>query len=224
MNDNKNKGIKDFLLIAIPIGLFIVIAVVVLITGIVSLSKKKNNIDDEIPPLALVNNDVDESGTSEDKTEVSDSSGNETDDIWTTDDKKDVSDTKESNSSKDGNTNANAQSSTITSSLNTGNLTQKGSGLEGAKGTGKYNYGEALQKSLLFYELQRSGDLPEEVRCNWRGDSCLKDGSDVGLDLTGGWFDAGDNVKFNLPMSYSASMLAWSVYEDREAYEESGQI
>ena len=110
------------------------------------------------------------------------------------------------------------------SKLDTGNLTETGSGYEGTKGTGSFNYGEALQKSLLFYELQRSGDLPEKVRCNWRGDSALSDGSDVGLDLTGGWFDAGDHVKFNLPMAYSAAMLAWSVYEDATAYVESGQL
>jgi len=59
--------------------------------------------------------------------------------------------------------------------------TIKGDGYEGTKGTGKYNYGEALQKSLLFYELQRSGKLPENTRSNWRGDSCLNDGSDAGL-------------------------------------------
>ena len=108
--------------------------------------------------------------------------------------------------------------------LDTGNLTETGNGYEGIEGTGDYNYGEALQKSLLFYELQRSGDLPEQVRCNWRGDSGLNDGSDAGLDLTGGWYDAGDNVKFNLPMAYSAAMLAWSYYEFPEAYEESGQL
>lgn len=102
--------------------------------------------------------------------------------------------------------------------------TESGNGYEGIKGTGKYNYGEALQKSLIFYELQRSGQLPEVVRCNWRGDSCLKDGSDAGVDLTGGWYDAGDHVKFNLPMSYTAAMLGWSIYDDREAYEESGQL
>lgn len=102
--------------------------------------------------------------------------------------------------------------------------TMQGDGVEGVEGTGKYNYGEALQKSVLFYELQRSGDLPEDTRCNWRGDSCLKDGSDAGVDLTGGWFDAGDNVKFNLPMAYSASVLGWSIYEDRDAYEQSGQL
>ena len=99
-----------------------------------------------------------------------------------------------------------------------------GDGYEGTAGTGKYNYGEALQKSLLFYELQRSGDLPEQTRSNWRGDSCLKDGSDAGIDLSGGWFDAGDNVKFNLPMAYTASVLGWSVYEDPDAYVESKQL
>lgn len=113
---------------------------------------------------------------------------------------------------------------TGSSFLNTGSLTEYGSGYEGIPGTGNYNYGEALQKSILFYELQRSGDLPEEVRCNWRGDSGLLDGSDVSLDLTGGWYDAGDHVKFNLPMAYTSAMLAWSVYEDRAAYEESGQL
>lgn len=105
----------------------------------------------------------------------------------------------------------------------TAGLTETGRGYEGIEGTGDYNYGEALQKSVLFYELQRSGPLPEQTRCNWRGDSGLDDGKDNGLDLTGGWYDAGDNVKFNLPMAYSAAMLGWSVYEDRDSYEQSGQ-
>lgn len=106
-----------------------------------------------------------------------------------------------------------------------GGLTTGGSGTEGEKSTGKFNYGEAMQKSLLFYELQRSGDIDENTaRCNWRGDSGMNDGADVGLDLTGGLYDAGDNVKFNLPMAYTASMLAWSVYEDKDAYQKSGQL
>ena len=103
-------------------------------------------------------------------------------------------------------------------------LSLAGDGYEGIKGTGKFNYGEALQKSILFYELQRSGKLPETTRSNWRGDSCINDGNDVGLDLTGGWFDAGDNVKFNLPMAYTAAMLGWSLYEDYDSYTESGQL
>lgn len=104
-------------------------------------------------------------------------------------------------------------------------LSMTGSGYEGEEGTGDFNYGEALQKSLLFYELQRSGDLDEStIRTNWRGDSGLNDGSDAGLDLTGGLYDAGDNAKFNLPMAYTSTMLAWSVYEDKDAYEKSGQL
>ena len=106
-----------------------------------------------------------------------------------------------------------------------GGLTPDGSGSEGTSATGKFNYGEALQKSILFYELQRSGDIDEStIRTNWRGDSGMKDGADVGLDLTGGLYDAGDNVKFNLPMAYTSTVLAWSVYEDKEAYVKSGQL
>ena len=110
------------------------------------------------------------------------------------------------------------------SAAGTGGLSEKGSGYEGIEGTGPFNYGEALQKSLLFYELQRSGDLPDNTRCNWRGDSGMTDGSDNGIDLSGGWYDAGDHVKFNLPMAYSASILAWSVTESEEAYKEAGQL
>lgn len=110
------------------------------------------------------------------------------------------------------------------SAVNVEGLSEKGSGYEGVKGTGAFNYGEALQKSILFYELQRSGDLPDDTRCNWRGDSAMSDGSDNGIDLTGGWYDAGDHVKFNLPMAYSAAMLAWSVTESEDAYKEAGQL
>lgn len=107
---------------------------------------------------------------------------------------------------------------------NDSSLTESGSGYEGTASTGTYNYGEALQKSIIFYELQRSGDLDENNdRTNWRGDSGMNDGADAGLDLTGGLYDAGDNVKFNLPMAYTSSVLAWSVYEYKSAYKESGQ-
>ncbi|MFZ5987066.1 MAG: glycoside hydrolase family 9 protein [Bacillota bacterium] len=87
-----------------------------------------------------------------------------------------------------------------------------------------YNYGEALQKAIMFYEFQRSGKLPATIRNNWRADSGMNDGKDVGLDLTGGWYDAGDHVKFNLPMAYTAAMLAWAVYEEKEAFVKSGQL
>ncbi len=86
------------------------------------------------------------------------------------------------------------------------------------------NYGEALQKSIYFYEAQQAGKLPEWNRVEWRGDSVLDDGSDNGVDLSGGWFDAGDHVKFGFPMASTATMLAWGVVEYPEAYIQSGQM
>jgi len=43
------------------------------------------------------------------------------------------------------------------------------------------DYGDALKKSFLFLEAQRSGRLPESQRVNWRGDSGLADGSSAGV-------------------------------------------
>ncbi|KFK41569.1 hypothetical protein AALP_AA2G146300 [Arabis alpina] len=75
------------------------------------------------------------------------------------------------------------------------------------------NYKEALTKSLLFFHGQRSGHLPKDQQVSWRSHSGLSDGSEAHVDLTGGYYDAGDNVKFNLPMAYTTTMLAWSALE-----------
>jgi endoglucanase len=48
-----------------------------------------------------------------------------------------------------------------------------------------------LGNLLYFYEAQRSGHLLTTNRVSWRNDSALNDGSDVGLDLSGGYYDAG---------------------------------
>lgn len=45
----------------------------------------------------------------------------------------------------------------------------------------EYNYAEALDKTFLFFEAQRSGKLLENQRVKWRGDSGLKDGSLQGV-------------------------------------------
>lgn len=88
----------------------------------------------------------------------------------------------------------------------------------------KHNYGEALQKTILFFEAQQAGKLPDWNRIPWRGDATLEDGADVGIDLSGGWFDAGDHVKFGFPMASSLTLLAWGGIEYYEAYEKSGQL
>src|SRR5690625_2086461 len=84
-----------------------------------------------------------------------------------------------------------------------------------------HQYGEALQKSLYFFEAQQASPLPEWNRVPWRGDSVPTDGQDVGVDLRGGWFDAGDHVKFGFPMASTATLLAWGGVDYRDAYEQS---
>jgi endoglucanase len=111
-----------------------------------------------------------------------------------------------------------------------------------------YNYAEALQKSLYFYDANRCGPQ-EDSRLQWRGSCHMEDGqiplttemtnlsqgvidsySDVldpdgdgAVDLSGGYHDAGDHVKFGLPQSYSASTLGWGFYEFRDAFVQTGQ-
>ena len=90
--------------------------------------------------------------------------------------------------------------------------------------TGKFAYGEALQKNFLFFEANRSGALPADNRLEWRSDSTTNDGSTVGRDLEGGYFDAGDHVKFGQPMAASVNMIAWGGVEYTQAYKNSGQF
>lgn len=87
-----------------------------------------------------------------------------------------------------------------------------------------HDYGAALSKSIMFYEAQRSGKLPNDQRVNWRADSGLHDGSTNGVDLVGGYYDAGDNVKFGLPMAFTVTMLSWSVIEYGKQLASSGEL
>lgn len=80
-----------------------------------------------------------------------------------------------------------------------------------------FNYAEALQKAIYFYECQQAGPLPSWNRVQWRADATMND------YVTGGWYDAGDHVKFNLPMAFSASMLGWALYEYPEGFDAAGQ-
>ncbi|CAI9755039.1 unnamed protein product [Fraxinus pennsylvanica] len=86
-----------------------------------------------------------------------------------------------------------------------------------------FNYGEALSKSLIYFEAQRSGRLPYNQRVSWRHHSGLTDGLEQGVDLVGGYYDAGDNVKFGLPMAFTITMLSWSVVEYRDRIVDAGE-
>ncbi|KAJ6688618.1 ENDOGLUCANASE [Salix koriyanagi] len=85
-----------------------------------------------------------------------------------------------------------------------------------------HDYGDALTKSILFFEGQRSGKLPSTQRMTWRKDSGLRDGFQIGVDLVGGYYDAGDNVKFNFPngiLNNNAGMELGDPYGDHNCWE-----
>lgn len=55
----------------------------------------------------------------------------------------------------------------------------------------------------------------------------MKDGiSDEGYhkNLVGGFYDAGDAIKFHFPMSFAMTMLSWSVIEYSAKYEAVGEL
>ncbi|KZV56386.1 endoglucanase 11-like [Dorcoceras hygrometricum] len=87
-----------------------------------------------------------------------------------------------------------------------------------------FDYGDALAKSLLYFEAQRSGHLPYNQRVTWRHHSGLTDGLEQGVDLVGGYYDAGDNVKFGLPMAFTITMLSWAVIEFYDEIDAAGEL
>lgn len=44
------------------------------------------------------------------------------------------------------------------------------------------------------------------------------------MDLSGGYYDAGDNVKYQLPMAFTITLLAWSVLEYGDEIARAGQL
>ncbi|CAN6803947.1 unnamed protein product, partial [Brassica oleracea] len=97
-------------------------------------------------------------------------------------------------------------------------------GVSSETDVGAFDYGEALSKSLLYFEAQRSGRLPYNQRVTWRDHSGLTDGLEQGVDLVGGYHDAGDHVKFGLPMAFTVTMLPWSVIEYGDSLASTGEL
>ena len=91
-----------------------------------------------------------------------------------------------------------------------------------------HNYKWLIRNSLLFYEAQRSGNLTEDNRVKWRGDSLwfdygtTQDGKKI--DLSGGYYDAGDTIKFGFPLAYTMTILAWGGIDFYRSYEMTDEI
>lgn len=81
---------------------------------------------------------------------------------------------------------------------------------------------------MYFYEAQRSGPLPAQcpttnnpavntltcTRPAWRGNSATGDAG--GFDLKGGYYDAGDMVKFGLPAATAMAQLGLGLLEFKD--------
>lgn len=112
------------------------------------------------------------------------------------------------------------------------------------------NWAKLLQHSMYFFDANMCGcGVDENNLLEWRGnchvydskvplnstatnltDSFIEKYKDIldpdgdgCVDVSGGFHDAGDHVKFGLPEAYAASAVSWGYYEFREAYEQTGQ-
>ncbi|KAL0582010.1 hypothetical protein V5O48_000068 [Marasmius crinis-equi] len=80
-----------------------------------------------------------------------------------------------------------------------------------------------LGNLLYFYEAQRSGNLPSTNRVSWRNSSCTDDGKDAGIDLSGGYYDAGDYIKATFPLSFTLMSICWGATDFGRGYDLANQ-
>ncbi|MBQ6555535.1 MAG: glycoside hydrolase family 9 protein, partial [Firmicutes bacterium] len=90
------------------------------------------------------------------------------------------------------------------------------------------NYAKLLQESLYFYDANMCGtDVDENSEFSWREDCHVLDEkvtwNGMTVDVSGGYHDAGDHVKFGLPAAYAASVLGLAYYEYKDVFDELGQ-
>ncbi|MCM1133931.1 MAG: glycoside hydrolase family 9 protein [Ruminococcus flavefaciens] len=112
-----------------------------------------------------------------------------------------------------------------------------------AADTKEINYGEALALSLYFYDANECGNEVDDGALSWRGNchtydstASLDNASGLGstekelirsvsgstVDVSGGYHDAGDHVKFNLTMGFNATSLGWAYYDYPDVFKETG--
>ncbi|KAI5073534.1 hypothetical protein GOP47_0011547 [Adiantum capillus-veneris] len=84
-------------------------------------------------------------------------------------------------------------------------------------------YTKALHKVLMFFNAQKSGKLTKSNNITWRASSALHDG-EPNADLSGGYYDAGDSIKFGFPGAFTITILSWSAIEYKDKYEAMGEL
>jgi endoglucanase len=123
----------------------------------------------------------------------------------------------------------------------------KGTGCTGVPGY----WAEAVQKSLWFFHVNKSGPGVTHTYVQWRGDSHLEDAKielvpdsptgvnmsqefidanrdildpdgDGYLDMSGGFYDAGDFIKIGITSNYAAHTLGWMMWEYPSAFKNLG--
>ena len=107
------------------------------------------------------------------------------------------------------------------------------------------NYAEALAMSLYFFDANQCGTEVDDNPLTWRGNchtydaeasldnanglsssskSFIKNangGSDK-VDVSGGYHDAGDHIKFSKTMGFAGASLAWSYFTYPDSYKKAG--
>ena len=102
------------------------------------------------------------------------------------------------------------------------------------------NYYEALAMSLYFFDSNACGTNITDGPLTWRGDchtydaqasvgsldgslkSVVDPDGDGKIDVSGGWHDAGDHIKFNLTIGFGLSSLGMSEYFNEGIYAKAG--
>lgn len=103
-----------------------------------------------------------------------------------------------------------------------------------------HNYMEALAMSLYFFDSNACGTGITDGPLTWRGDchtydseapvgnlggsekSIVDPDGDGKVDVSGGWHDAGDHIKFNITIGFGLSSLGMSEYFNEGIYSKAG--
>ncbi len=110
---------------------------------------------------------------------------------------------------------------------------------------GNHDYGTALELGLYFFDANECGGLVDDNCLTWRGNCHMQDatasldsaqglssaskeaikqqnGGSSTVDVSGGYHDAGDHVKFSMTQGFAMTCLAWSYLSYPDSYDETG--